>query len=96
MRQFEIRYTSSGGRREVVPFNVPNDGTGKTLDGLKFYIENKRELGAKDITLYELKNIEMLGKHICGYCGEIADGEDENLLCADCRETFGHAYLDEL
>ena len=34
--------------------------------------------------------------HICKYCGDIAEGTDENVLCADCREIFGHAFYSEL
>lgn len=34
--------------------------------------------------------------HICKYCGDIAEGTDENVLCADCRMTFGHAFYYEL
>lgn len=34
--------------------------------------------------------------HICQYCGEIAEGTDENVLCQDCRYTFGHAFYSEL
>lgn len=36
------------------------------------------------------------GKHLCKYCGEIADGNYEDLLCKDCRMTFGHALYSEL
>lgn len=34
--------------------------------------------------------------HICKYCGEIAKGTDEDVLCDDCRYTFGHAFYYEL
>lgn len=34
--------------------------------------------------------------HICKYCGDIAEGTDENVLCTDCRMTFGHAFYSEL
>ena len=36
------------------------------------------------------------GKHICKYCGEIADGVDEDVLCKECRSLFGHAFYSEL
>ncbi len=35
-------------------------------------------------------------KHLCKYCGEIAEGEYADLLCAECRELFGHALYSEL
>ena len=34
--------------------------------------------------------------HICKYCGDIAKGTDEDVLCQDCRDTFGHAFYSEL
>ena len=34
--------------------------------------------------------------HICKYCGDIAEGTDENVLCTDCRMTFGHVFYSEL
>jgi len=36
------------------------------------------------------------GKHSCKYCGGIAEGTHEDLLCSECRETFGHALYSEL
>lgn len=34
--------------------------------------------------------------HICKYCGGIANGADEDILCAECRDDFGHAFFSEL
>lgn len=34
--------------------------------------------------------------HICKYCGNIAEGTYEEVLCTDCRDTFGHAFYYEL
>lgn len=34
--------------------------------------------------------------HICKYCGQIANGTDEDVLCDDCRMTFGHTFYSEL
>ena len=36
------------------------------------------------------------GKHSCKYCGGIAEGTYTDLLCKDCRETFGHSLFSEL
>ena len=36
------------------------------------------------------------GSHLCKYCGEIAEGTYADLLCSDCRETFGHSLYSEL
>lgn len=40
--------------------------------------------------------IDLSGKHVCKYCGEITDGDYEDLLCEDCRCIFGHALYSEL
>ena len=32
----------------------------------------------------------------CPYCGEETDSSDPRVLCKDCRETFGHTFIDEL
>ena len=34
--------------------------------------------------------------HICKYCGWVADGTDDDLLCKDCRGLFGHSLYSEL
>lgn len=34
--------------------------------------------------------------HICRYCKGIADGRHADLLCDNCRQTFGHALYSEL
>jgi len=36
------------------------------------------------------------GKHTCPYCGNIAEGTFKDLLCGECRETFGHSLITEL
>ena len=35
-------------------------------------------------------------RHICKYCGWIAEGKDDDLLCSECRMDFGHAFYSEL
>ena len=34
--------------------------------------------------------------HKCKYCDAWAKGANENLLCNDCKEVFGHAFYSEL
>ena len=34
--------------------------------------------------------------HICKYCGGVAKGTYEDLLCDDCRMLFGHSLYSEL
>ena len=45
----------------------------------------------KITAVYDARN-----HHICKYCGGIADGIDEDILCSECREDFGHAFFSEL
>lgn len=35
-------------------------------------------------------------KLTCKYCGEFTDSIDPDVLCADCRECFGHTFIHEL
>lgn len=32
----------------------------------------------------------------CKYCNELTDSQDPNILCSNCRETFGHSFFSEL
>ena len=34
--------------------------------------------------------------HKCKYCDEFTKGMDEDVLCEDCRMTFGHTFYSEL
>lgn len=34
--------------------------------------------------------------HVCKYCYCIASGTDEDLLCDECRQLFGHTFYSEL
>ena len=34
--------------------------------------------------------------HVCKYCGCIAPGNYDDLLCDECRSIFGHAPYSEL
>jgi hypothetical protein len=34
--------------------------------------------------------------HACQYCGQITKGFDEDILCEDCREMFGHTLFSQL
>lgn len=36
------------------------------------------------------------GHHVCKYCGGIADGTQTDILCSECRTTFGHYSYYEL
>lgn len=35
-------------------------------------------------------------KHRCKYCGNWVDGTNEDELCDECKETFGHSLYSEL
>ena len=36
------------------------------------------------------------GVHLCKYCGDEAEGIDEDILCQGCRAEFGHSLYSEL
>ena len=42
------------------------------------------------------KIVDASTHHLCKYCGGIAEGNYEDLLCAECRYDFGHALFSEL
>jgi len=72
---------------EVIMIRM-KDGTG--MEAKEYYTKrNGFESPVTEILYFE-------GKHLCKYCGEIADGPDEDVLCAECRECFGHAFYKEL
>lgn len=56
---------------------------------------NLRKLFQKENMDIE-KYVVAKGHHICKYCGGIADGTTKDVLCGDCRETFGHYLYSEL
>lgn len=35
-------------------------------------------------------------QHECQYCGHTTDSDDPRVLCKECREDFGHTFIDEL
>jgi len=45
--------------------------------------------------IYEGQLIHFTGKP-CKYCGQDNESQDENLLCSECRESFGHSMISEL
>lgn len=55
------------------------------------------ELAFKNKTGIEVKKIQVAdNKHLCGYCHNIVNGTDEDILCNECRELFGHSLFSEL
>lgn len=52
---------------------------------------SKLEPNIKILKVYDGNN-----HHICKYCGSVAKGIDEDILCDDCRDIFGHAFYSEL
>jgi len=52
----------------------------------------------------ELIDLENLSKETekesldnkCKYCGKPNNSKDEDVLCEECRETFGHSFYSEL
>ncbi len=42
------------------------------------------------------KIVPAKGHHLCKYCYGIAEGSQEDILCENCRNTFGHYSYHEL
>ena len=84
----------------VLTLTTSNQNLAEILNGnvtVKQAFLNSMNL--KNRTNFEPHNTEIIditGKHICRYCGEIAEGTYEDLLCEDCRCTFGHSLYSEL
>lgn len=34
--------------------------------------------------------------HVCPYCQGPSDSTDDRVLCQECRQDFGHTFIDEL
>lgn len=79
----------------------------KNGDGVQFDIKNDTKLSNNrvlkmlqdvypDRGFVELIHIPK-GSHLCGYCGtNVVKGTDEDRLCSECIEMFGHSFLSEL
>ena len=48
------------------------------------------------VCVWEFEEPKLPTTHECKYCGGVADGPDEDVLCEDCQMTFGHAFYSEL
>ena len=82
-------------------------GVERELDIVRMEFEN-----GWDENSLEYKNLDKLWNYLnwyktdlqkkqkgykkCKYCGELHKTDDEDLLCANCREIFGHAFYSEL
>ena len=42
------------------------------------------------------KLVSAKGHHLCKYCWRIAEGSYKDLLCDECKRTFGHSLYSEL
>lgn len=42
------------------------------------------------------KSKTLLESHHCKYCGQLTPGDNEDELCPECQEDFGHTYYSEL
>lgn len=84
--------------------NFPYEEDGEVWDmGLGISPKGNYESTAKsllkvydEVKGYEFNDSGMVIGHKCKYCGEFVDGMDEDVLCEDCREIFGHTLYSEL
>ena len=40
--------------------------------------------------------VPKMGHHLCKYCHSITAGDEDDVLCDDCHELFGHDKYSEL
>jgi len=87
-------------KKSVFVSVLNNDGTGSvyTLSGYGITNENAVEyVKLKHSDVKEILGVTSTrGKHICRYCGSIAKGKEEDRLCDECRNVFGHSFYSEL
>lgn len=51
-------------------------------------------LGVRPMCIFNPELFEAF--HSCKYCGQVTEGIDEDILCEDCREMFGHTLFSQL
>jgi rubrerythrin len=66
---------------------------------LRIWSEDERQLQYNRIDLYSI--IRKMGEfvsnyHECKYCERLVKGSDDDVLCPDCKQTFGHERFSEL
>lgn len=95
-----------GAEREELLFQIVKDADG--LDRVRIFdldprylrLPESREMTDFAWMLFLNKNWEQQlingDTHICKYCGGVAKGTYEDLLCDDCRMLFGHSLYSEL
>ena len=87
--KIEVMYTH--GRKVVAEFK--ENEKEELKEYLKTHYCHKFSIGSDG---YMLVTIAREGYKPCKYCGEPHKTECEDLLCPECRETFGHTFYSEL
>ena len=78
-----------------------NEKTGDMLLKNPLYADSiLKDLNRQDGTDYNISDTEIINltnKHLCPYCRiDIVEGENEDVLCEECRMLFGHSLYSEL
>ena len=84
-------------RPKLIEYYVEGNSNGNSLIVKAKAIDEanlRKKLKAEKINIEKL--VIAKGHHICKYCNSIADGSTKDLLCEDCRKTFGHSFYSEL
>lgn len=81
-------------------FIYADDEDGEYIQTVHFERDTPSEVARRSVEKQlhiKVKKIRVAdNKHLCGYCGEIVNGTDEDVLCDECREMFGHTRYSEL
>ena len=75
--------------------DLEKDGKVYMLDNASNSKKNILEF-AKNAGYTVKKIVPSKEHHRCKYCNNIVPGKYDDLLCDDCRETFGHTLYSEL
>jgi len=75
---------------------TPNEMGDFLLFCRKLLKHNGITLGEFKEAVSNLNGTKAVDSHPCGYCEEPNGSSDPDILCRECRESFGHALFSEL
>lgn len=82
-----------------VRLGVPEEYGRAVLDKkytMSEFLNFVNKVSKTDFTPETTEVIDLTGKHTCRYCGSVVTGTDEDILCDECYELFGHRRFSDL
>lgn len=84
-------------RPKMIKYMVDGFQDGKALSwDCEYPNEEACKKAFEDDGIKVIKIATKSNHHRCKYCGSIAEGKNSDVLCDECRETFGHTFYSEL